>query len=177
MSAPEPEKDFYFDLYASGKSSRPQLYLYSTIAAVLFLTGIVLSATTNFAAWLLPMDDAYLQILVPPAPDGAEPLSLKLVTHEVTDKTLAVRGSVENRTDQPINELHAVIAAMDTTGRFGQTVEVPVTPTELPPHSIANFEMSVTLREKPISYSVKFTLPDGPFLRHKDERPYQLSPF
>lgn len=178
MRAPETNKsDFHLDLYASSKSARPALYLVSAVSAVLLLAAIIALLTTNMAAWVLPMDDAYLQILVPKAGDGAEPLSLRAVRHEVADKTLKIAGSVENRADQPITELLAVISAQETTGRFGQTIEVPVTPAEVAPRSIGNFETSVTLQEIPISFSVKFRLLDGPFIPHKDERAYQIAPF
>src|SRR4051794_15861092 len=95
------------------------------VAGILF---IVATMTTNVAASLLPMNDDYLQVMIPAAPDGAEPLSLTSLRHEINDKTIAVTGSVMNRTDQPMAGLVAVVEMQDTTGRFPQTQEIPVVP-------------------------------------------------
>jgi hypothetical protein len=170
MNSVPPEKDdFQVDLTFSGQNksyARP-------IALVIVVVGvglIILSMTTNMAAYLLPMNDAYLQVLVPVAPDGAEPLSLRSLSQEIKDKTIVVHGSVANRTDYPVPNLLAVVEMQDTTGRFPQTIEAPVDPVELLPQAAGNFTAMATLQEKPAGYLVKFRLGDGPFVPHKDER-------
>src|SRR5262245_46301532 len=126
--------------------------------------------TTSVAAKLLPMSDEYLQVMVPVAPDGGEPLSLTSLMHELNEKTISVSGSVMNRSTQPVSDIIAVVELLDTTGRFPQTQEVPVLPKDLPPQSTGTFTASATLQENPGGYVVKFRFEDGPFIPHKDER-------
>ena len=168
MTPPEND-DFRFNLSASvpGKS-----YARSVGAGVaaLSIVFIILTMTTDLASHILPMKDDYLQVMIPPAPDGAEPLSLRILEHEIVDKTITVRGSVMNLTDYTISGLRAVVEALDTTGRFGQTLELPLDPAALPAHGAANFQTTVTLQEKPVGYNLKFRFVDGPFVPHKDER-------
>jgi hypothetical protein len=126
--------------------------------------------TTNVAARLLPMSDDYLQAMIPSAPDGAAPLGLIMLSHEITEKTISVTGTVSNRTRETMSNVLAVVQMQDTTGRFPQTAEVPVMPAELPPQGTATFMTMATLREKPGAYILKFRFADGPFIPHKDER-------
>src|SRR5262249_33575147 len=137
------------------------------IAAIVF---IVATMTTNVAAHLLPMSDDYLQVMIPPAPDGAEALGLAMLTHEINEKTISVSGAITNRTNEPMANILAVIQMQDTTGRFPQTAEVPVMPDALPPHGTGTFMAMATLQEKPGGYIIKFRFADGPFIPHKDER-------
>ena len=116
------------------------------------------------------MTDDYLQAMIPTAPDGAEPLGLTSLMHEITDKTISVSGSVMNRTDQPMLSVIAVLQMQDTTGRFPQIFEVPVMPSDLPPQASATFMAMATLQEKPGGYVLKFRFADGPFIPHKDDR-------
>ena len=166
---PPENDDFHVDLRFSGQDKHTA-YLVGGIAAVAGVAFIVLTMTTGVAAWLLPMDDQYLQVLVPIAADGAEPLSLQALGHEITDKTIAVHGTVANRTDYDMANVVAVVEMQDTTGRFAQTIEVPVEPAVLPPQATGNFMATATLQEKPAGYVIKFRLGDGPFLPHKDDR-------
>jgi hypothetical protein len=166
---PPENDDFHIDLRFSGQDKHTT-YLVASIAAVVGIAFIVLTMTTGVAAWLLPMEDQYLQVLVPVAADGAEPLSLKALEHEINDKRIAVHGTVANRTDYNISNVIAVVEMQDTTGRFSQTLEVPVEPIDLPPQASGNFMASATLQEKPAGYVIKFRLADGPFLPHKDDR-------
>ena len=138
--------------------------------AIVSVIFILLTMTTNLASHILPMNDDYLQVLIPQAPDGREPLALETLDQTIDEKTLNVNGTVENRTDHPISGLTAVIDAQDTTGRFGQTLEAPIDPAQIAPHASGTFHTSVTLQEKPAGYSLKFRLTDGPFVPHRDER-------
>ena len=168
-TVPPENDDFQVDLTFSGQDKH-SAYLVGSIAAVAGIAFIILTMTTDVAARLLPMDDQYLQVLVPVAADGAEPLSLQELGHEINDKTIAVHGAVANRTDYDVANVVAVVEMQDTTGRFPQTLEVPVEPADLPPQASGNFMASATLEERPAGYVIKFRLVDGPFLPHKDDR-------
>jgi hypothetical protein len=91
--------------------------------------------------------------------------------HDITEKTISVSGSIMNRSDQPVQNIIAVVQMQDTTGRFPQTQEVPVMPAELAPQATGTFMAMATLQEKPGGYLVKFRFQDGPFIPHRDERP------
>ncbi|HYR90556.1 MAG TPA: hypothetical protein VE422_41195 [Terriglobia bacterium] len=168
-NVPPENDDFHIDLSLSDREKtwvRP-VAIGVAVAGVIF---IIATMTTNVAAYLLPMNDEYLQVLIPLAADGGEALALKKLDHEIMDKTMVVRGAVENRTDYPLSMIVAVVTMQDTTGRFPQVVEVPAQPTELPPHGMADFTAMATLQEKPAGYFVKFRIADGPFVPHKDDR-------
>src|SRR5216117_3907034 len=93
--------DFRFDLAFSGKNrdySRP-IGIVVAAAAIIF---IVATMTTTVSSKILPMSDEYLLVLVPTAPDGAEPLGLKSLDHNIDDKTISVSGTVMNRTDHVV---------------------------------------------------------------------------
>jgi len=139
------------------------------VAAVL-IVFIILTMTTTLASKVLPMSDEYLLVMIPPSPDGAEPLGLKSLMHEIDGKTISVNGSVLNRTTQSMSNVLAVVEMQDTTGRFPETQEVAVQPVELPPQGIGTFMAMATLQENPGGYIVKFRFADGPFIPHKDER-------
>jgi hypothetical protein len=169
VSTPENEQ-FHLNLSASsaGKNYLLPIAIGVAVAAIIL---IVLTMTTDLASRILPMDESYLQVMIPPAPDGAESLSLTMLDHEIIDNTITVRGSVMNRTEYPISDLRAVIDVQDTTGRFGQTLEMPLDPGDLAPQGTAMFQTTVTLQQKPAGYSIKFRFEDGPFVPHRDERP------
>ncbi len=84
--------------------------------------------------------------------------------------TLSVDGRVTNVSSDGVENVVAVIRAEDTTGRFPATLEIPVVPSILAPGDTGSFSMTVTLREKPNGYSVRFKLENGPFVPHRDER-------
>jgi hypothetical protein len=67
-----------------------------------------------------------------------------------------------------------VITARETTGRFPQTLEVPVEPAVLEPEEMGFFSLAVTLPQRPDSYSVRFRLENGPYLSHSDARTYSF---
>jgi hypothetical protein len=138
--------------------------------AAVAIVFIIATMSTNVAEFLLPMEDKYLLVMVPSAADGSEPLSLQKLEHEIQAKTITVRGSVANRTENPVSNLVAVVEMLDTTTRFPQTVEVPVEPAELPPQAAGSFTASATLQEKPGGYLVKFKIADGPLIPHRDDR-------
>jgi len=166
--------DFHADLTFTNRESN-SFFLTALAVAAVGIVFIVLTITTNVAASLLPMSDDYLQVMIPSAPDSGEALSLTSLTHEITDKTIAISGSVMNRTDQPMSSVIAVVEMQDTTGRFPQTQEVPIMPQELPPQGMGTFMAMATLQEKPGGYIVKFKFEDGPFIPHKDERAPAIS--
>src|SRR5262249_56142924 len=100
--------------------------------------------TTNVAAKLLPMSDEYMQVMIPVAPDGGEPLGLTSLTHEIMEKTISVNGSVTNRSNQTMDDVIAVVEMQDTTGRFPQTQEIPLKPQSLPPQATGTFMSTPT---------------------------------
>jgi hypothetical protein len=170
MSSPE-NQEFHVDLSFSAADTH-KTYLIASIVAVSAIVFIVLTMTTSLAAHLLPMNDEYLQVLIPVAADGKEALGLKSLEHDINGNSASVRGTVENRTDYAISGVVAVIEFQDTTTRFPQTVEAAVDPVDLGPKQIGSFTASATLQQKVAGYLIRFKLaPDGPFLPHKDDRP------
>ena len=170
MSSPD-NQEFHVDLSFSAVDTHKR-FLIASITAVCATVFIVLTMTTSLASHLLPMNDEYLQVLIPVAGDGKEPLGLKSLDHDIKDNTAAVRGTVENRTDYAISGVLAVIEFQDTTTRFPQTVEAAIDPVELAPKQTGSFTASATLPQKIAGYLIKFKLAnDGPFLPHKDDRP------
>lgn len=170
LTVSTPDKnEYHLDMTFTGRQTnlaRP-IGIGVAIVGVLFIFATM---TTNVAARLLPMSDDYLQAMIPPAPDGAEPLGLTMLSHEIAEKTISITGTISNRTRETMSNVLAVVQMQDTTGRFPQTAEVPVMPAELPPEGTATFMTMATLREKPGGYIVKFRFADGPFIPHKDER-------
>ena len=163
------DKDFHIDMTFTGREAtwvRPAAIV-TAIAGIIF---IIATMTTNVAASLLPMHDDYLQVMIPTGADGAEPLGLSMLTHEINEKTITVTGAVVNRSAEPVSSILAVVQMNDTTSRFPQTQEIPVMPEELQPQATAYFTAMATLQEKPGGYLVKFKFVDGPFIPHKDER-------
>ena len=144
--------------------------------AIVGILFIFATMTTNVAAHLLPMADEYLQAMIPTAPDGGEPIGLAMLDGKADGKSISVTGTVTNRTNEKISNLLAVVQMQETTGRFPQTVEVPVTPAELPPQGSGSFMAMGTLQEKAAGYIIKFRLKDGPYLQHKDERAANPAP-
>jgi len=168
VSTPE-KKDFQVDLTFTGRDSdyTRQIAIGVAIAGIIF---ILVTMTTNVAAKLLPMGDEYLQVMIPVAPDGGEPLALTSLSHEINGKTISVTGSAMNRSNQRMDGIIAIVEMQDTTGRFPQTQEIPLTPHDLPPQATGTFMAMATLQENPGGYIVKFRFADGPFIPHKDER-------
>ena len=167
VSTPQKD-DFKLDLTFTGQGkdySRPIGFA----VAIVGITFILMLMTSNLAAHILPMNDDYLQVLVPAAPDGKEPLALKTLDQQLTDSTIAITGTVANRTDYPIVGLEAVIDAQDIAGN-PKTVAVAVTPSEVPAKGTATFQATVTLQQKPSGYSLQFRLADGPTIPHRDDR-------
>jgi hypothetical protein len=170
---PPEDNEYQVDMTFTGRESNARLI--GTVVAIAVIVFILATMTTNVAATLLPMNDDYLQAMVPIAPDGGEPISLTSLTHELDEKTISITGSIMNRTDQTISEIIAVVLIQDTTGRFPQTQEVPLMPRDLPPQGTGAFMAMATLQEKPGGYTVKFRFADGPFIPHKDDRPPAIS--
>lgn len=168
MSTPD-KPEFHIDTTFTGRDVDYIRPTCAVIAAVMIVL-IIATMTTNVAARLLPMSDEYLQVMIPPAPDGAEPLGLASLTHEINDKAISIAGTLTNRTDHLMSNVLAVIEMQDTTGRFPQTQEIAVMPADLEPHAIGSFMAMATLQEKPGGYIIKFRFEDGPFIPHKDER-------
>ena len=166
--------EYHLDMSFTGRQrnlARP-IGIGVAAAGILF---ILLTMTTNVSAYLLPMTDDYLQAMIPSAPDGAEPLGLTMLSEEANGKTIAVKGTITNRTKEAMSNVVAVVLFQETTGRFPQTVVVPLMPSNLAPDGSANFIAMATLQEKAAGYSVKFRFEDGPFIPHKDERGPALS--
>jgi hypothetical protein len=178
VSIPE-KKDFHLDLTFTDRPNKLVLPIAIAVASI-GIVLIVATMFTHFAERMLPMSDSYLQVLVPRAPDGKEALSLVALDYPTTDNTLSVSGSVVNRTDFPITGLMAVVTAQDVNNAV-QTVEVPLTPSEIPSQGSGSFQTTITLGAKPGGYSLRFRLADdGPFVPHHDDRsitaPLESSP-
>src|SRR5881409_252022 len=111
-------------------SDRPSTFVRpaAIIFAVIGITVIILSMTTGLASRLLPMEDKYLVALIPQAPDGAQPLSLRTLEHQATDTEVTVSGTVFNRTEFTVAGLQAVIDIHDKFGFTTQSVAVPLEP-------------------------------------------------
>src|SRR4051812_28562636 len=135
MSSPD-NPEFHVDLSFSAVDTHKR-FLIASITAACALLFIVLTMTTSLSAHLLPMNDEYLQVLIPIGADGKEPLGLKSLDHDIKDNMATVRGTVENRTSYAISGVVAVIDFQETTTRFPQTVETPVDPVELGPKQTA----------------------------------------
>jgi hypothetical protein len=168
VSKPEND-DFHLDLTFTGRDNNYAFPVGIAVAA-LGIVLIIATITTSVAAWFLPMSDDYLQVMIPFAPDGGEPLGLTSLMEEISDKTISVSGSVMNRAERVMSNVIAIIQIQDTTGRFPQTFEIPVMPVDLEPQASADFMAMATLQEKPGGYLVKFRFADGPFIPHKDDR-------
>jgi hypothetical protein len=166
---PPENNDFHIDMTFTGRDRNLARPIGIAVAAVAIIF-IFATMTTNVAARLLPMTDDYLQAMIPTATDGAEPLGLTMLSHDITEKTISVTGVITNRTKEPMSNILAVVQMLDTTGRFPQTAEVPVMPAVLQPDASGTFMTMATLQEKPGGYLVKFRFADGPFIPHKDER-------
>lgn len=168
-------EDAGFTLDTTGQSSRFDYWrMGSGVIAGLALVGILTFSFTDLSSVLLPMDDRFFDVLIPITPDGTEPFALNELNHELYDKTLSVQGWMTNRSEVEVENVIAVITARDTTGRFPATLTVPVDPTLILPEGTGTFSMTVTLREKPNNYSIRFKLENGPFIPHKDQRRLQL---
>jgi hypothetical protein len=152
--------------------------VFPLVAAGLAVAGIaviVLSLTTGLGAWLLPMQDRYLSVLIPTAADGSEALALQTLQHEIRSKTLTIRGTVLNRTPYPIQNLQAVIDVKDRYTLPVVSVTVPVDPADLPADKSAVFESVIGMDKELGGFTVRFRLPEeGPFVPHRDERPDAL---
>jgi hypothetical protein len=166
--------DFHLDLTFTGARGDYARHVATGVAAVL-IVFILLTMTTSVASKILPMTDEYLLVMIPPAPDGAEALGLKSLKYDADDKTISVAGSIMNRTMEPMSNILAVVEMQDTTGRFPQTAEVPVQPSDLAPGATGAFSAMATLEGKPGAFVVKFRFADGPFIPHRDERTPEIT--
>jgi len=173
VSTPEKE-DFHLDLTFTGREYSKAIQITTYILVSLIIVFILATMTTNVAAYILPMSDEYLQVLVPQAPDGKEPLALKALDQTTTDNTLTVTGTVLNRTDFPVSGLLAVLNALDVKYNK-QTAKVPLTPAEIPSQQTGSFQVTVTLPDQPGQYSLEFRIPDGPAVPHRDDRAANLN--
>jgi len=153
--------------------SKPR-YDYKRIGAGILIglaiVGIFVFSLTDLSSVLLPMDDRYLQVLVPETEDGAEAIILSALVDELDGNTLSVSGTITNNAIVPLENVMAVVAVEETTGRFPANVEVPIDPLLIEPGESGTFSMSVTLPQKPHTYRVRFQLQHGPFVPHRDER-------
>lgn len=137
----------------------------------LAMLGIAVFSFTDLALILVPMEDRYLNVLLPPAADDSGfPLVLKELANELDGNTLSIRGTITNNSTEAVENVLAVIDVEETTGRFPARLEIPVDPVLLEPGDSGTFSSAVTLRQKPNSYKIQFKLQNGPFVPHRDER-------
>ena len=153
-------------------SDRPRTYVrpIATAVAIAGIVLIILTMTTGISARLLPMEDKYLIALIPQAPDGAQPLALKMLQHQANETMVTVSGTVLNRTQYTITGLQAVLDIHDKFGFTTQSVTIPLDPKDVPAGSAATFQTTVMLTSPLAGYAIRFQLIDGPFVPHKDER-------
>ena len=143
----------------------------SGILIGLIILSIAVFSLTDLSATLLPMDDLYLNVLRPTAEDGSPyAFVLNELINELDGRTLTVSGRMTNDSTETLEDVLAVISIEETTGRFPATLEIPIDPSPLEPGESGIFSMSVTLRQAPYSYRIKFKLQHGPFVLHRDER-------
>ncbi len=168
MSTPD-NNDFHLDLTYTGRDYTAFYRRIGIAAASLIILVILATMTTGLAARLLPMSDSYLQVLVPVAKDGKEPLALKTLENSTLNNTLTVNGTVENRTDFPLAGLVAVLEATHKA-YAKEKIEVHLDPAEIPASGTASFTASVTLPAQPAQFSLTFRIVDGPVVAHLDDR-------
>ena len=140
------------------------------IFAGLLLVAIIVFSVTDLSEGFLPMDDRYLEILIPETEEGVRPLALDEIGNMLEDNRISVSGRVTNESLESVENVVAVITASETTGRFPETIEVPVQPSVLEPGETGDFSVAVPLRQKPDSSTVRFKLENGPFVPHSDAR-------
>lgn len=168
MSTPEKD-EFHLDLTYTSRDNTKAHRVMGIVGASIIIVIILATMTTGLSARLLPMSDSYLQVLVPVAKDGKEPLALKTLDNSTSENTLTVTGTVENRTEFPVSGIVAVLEAMDK-GYSKQQIEVPLNPAEIAAMGLANFTASVTLPGTPAQFSLTFRIVDGPVVAHLDDR-------
>jgi hypothetical protein len=154
---------------ASGRD-RDFLRIGAAIVAGLAIVMIVVSSVTDLSEAFVPMEDVYLDILIPETEDDTLPFALNELSSALEGNRISASGWMTNMSLEPVENVVAVITARETTGRFPETVEVPVEPARLEPGDSGSFSVSVTLRQRPNNYSVRFRLEHGPFVPHSDER-------
>ncbi len=154
--------------------SEPRFDYLRMAAGVIVGLGILaigLFSFTDLSVVLVPMDDAYLDVLRPSAgDDSGYPFVLNDLGNTLEGNTLTVTGVMTNNSTEIVENILAVIEVEETTGRFPATLEIPVDPEAIEPGETGAFSMSVTLRQRPNSYKVQFKLLNGPFVPHRDER-------
>ena len=172
MASPD-KNDFQLDLTFTGKD-RDYARPIGIVVAVLGIVFIIATMTTGLAARILPMSDEYLQVLVPRAADGKEPLALKSLEQTTTDYTLTVNGTVQNRTEFPVKNIVAVVDGWDAKYVY-QKAEAALTPAEVPSQETATFQATLSFSGQPAGYKVTFRVVEGPVVSHKDERPVPVA--
>jgi len=167
------EPGFALKLGSSGRD-RDYLRIGAGVVAAVLIFGIALFSFTDLSAALLPMEDRYLEILLPRTEEGVHPVALNELTNLVEDNRISITGRMTNASLEPVENVVAVITARETTGRFPETIEVPVEPPLIEPGESGTFSVAVTLRQRPDTYTVRFRLQDGPFVPHSDERGFSI---
>ena len=140
------------------------------VVAGVAILAIGVFSLTDLSSVVLPMDEAYLEVLVPRTEDGTYPFILEELSHELSGNTVSITGRVQNNSLEDLENVLAVVRVEETTGRFPATLEIPVDPSPLPAGESGRFETAVTLPQLPDEYSVRFKLEDGPFVPHVDNR-------
>jgi hypothetical protein len=169
---PEPDRaELAFRLGASGRE-RDYFRIGAGIAAGIAILLIVVFSVTDLSRGFLPMEDRYLEILIPESEEGTLPFALDQLSNVLEENRISVSGRMTNTSLEPVENVMAVITARETTGRFPEIIEVPVEPAVLEPGRSGSFSVSVTLRQRPDNYSVRFRLENGPFVPHSDEREF-----
>lgn len=140
------------------------------VAVGLAIVAIGVFSLTDMSSVLLPMDDAYLEVLVPEAEDGTFPFILEELSHDLSGNSISITGWLTNNSVEDLENVLAVVRVEETTGRFPATLEIPVDPSPLLAGESGRFETAVTLPHQPDEYSVRFRLEGGPYIPHLDNR-------
>ena len=173
LEAAPPPPDFSRHV-GRGRPPRDYRRLGAGVFVSVAIAGIVLFSVTDLSEAFVPMDERYLDILIPDTEEGTLPFALNELSNVLEDNRISVSGRMTNRSLEPVENVVAVITVRETTGRFPETLEVPVEPTPIAPGDSGYFSVSVTLRQRPDNYSVRFRLENGPFVPHSDERRFSL---
>ena len=142
----------------------------AVIFSVLGIWFIAKVTFTDAAKRWLPYSEESAQLLVPAAPDEQEPIDLLELTHSLSEGQISIEGKLKNRTQQPIEDLVAIVTVEFVGTLDVVEKDVPVSPNKIEAGAEALFQFKQPVSAKPAGYAVKFKLANGAVVRHKDSR-------
>jgi hypothetical protein len=100
-------------------------------------------------------------------PFRIEPLRVTALTYDRFYEGFSVKGEVWNQTEDPFDQLQAVIRVIGTDGQPLEEVSIPVEPAPLEPGAVGLFELNYTQNSPFISgYQVSFHEETGRAIPH-----------